>query len=156
MAAGRIVLDANQYGKAEVRLVRVDRAAARHTITDLNVTTQLRGDFEACHTQGDNSHVVATDTQKNTVYAFAREHGVGAPETFLLTLAAHFVDGFDWVTGGTFSAEQYTWERISDHDHAFQRTGRETRTAMVEIDGDREVVVAGLKDCTVLKSTDSE
>src|SRR6478609_7812515 len=115
--AGRIVLDANQYGKAEVRLVRVDRSVStgsttgRHTITDLNVTTQLRGDFEACHTQGDNSHVVATDTQKNTVYALAREHGVGAPETFLLTLARHFVDGFDWVTGGTFSAEQYAWER---------------------------------------------
>ena len=49
-------------------------------IEDLNVTTQLRGDFEACHTEGDNSHVVATDTQKNTVYAFAREHGVGSPE----------------------------------------------------------------------------
>lgn len=154
--AGRIVLGANQYGKAEVRLVRVDRSADQHTITDLNVTTQLRGDFEACHTEGDNSHVVATDTQKNTVYAFAREHGVGAPETFLLTLAAHFVDGFDWVTGGTFTAEQYAWDRIADHDHAFQRSGRETRTATVEIDGDRETVVAGLQDCTVLKSTDSE
>jgi urate oxidase len=160
--SGRIVLDANQYGKAEVRLVHVDRSVStgsttgRHTITDLNVTTQLRGDFESCHTQGDNSHVVATDTQKNTVYALAREHGVRAPETFLLTLAAHFVDGFDWVTGGTFSAEQYAWERISDHDHAFQRTGRETRIATVEIDGDQEVVVAGLRDCTVLKTTDSE
>ncbi|WP_243059278.1 factor-independent urate hydroxylase [Nocardioides sp. SR21] len=158
---GRIVLGANQYGKAEVRLVRVDRVSTsstteRHAISDLSVTTQLRGDFEACHTEGDNSHVVATDTQKNTVYAFAREHGVGAPETFLLTLAHHFIDEFEWVTGGTFTAEQYAWERIADHDHAFQRTGRETRTAMVEIDGDEEVVVAGLQDCTVLKSTGSE
>ena len=156
MAGGRIVLGANQYGKAECRLVRITRDTPVHQVEDLNVTTQLRGDFEACHTEGDNSHVVATDTQKNTVYALAREHGVGAPETFLLTLGRHFVDGFDWVTGGTFSAEQYAWDRISDHDHAFQRTGRETRTAMVEIDGDQEVVVAGLRDCTVLKTTDSE
>src|SRR3954452_12587066 len=111
--AARIVLGPNQYGKAECRLVRLTRDTPRHEIEDLTVTSQLRGDFEACHTEGDNSHVVATDTQKNTVYAFAREHGVGAPETFLLTLAAHFVDGFDWVTGGTFSAEQYAWERIS-------------------------------------------
>ena len=36
------------------------------------------------------------------------------------------------------------------------RTGRETRTAVVEIDGDEIVVIAGLKDCTVLKSTGSE
>jgi urate oxidase len=159
--AGRIVLGDNQYGKAEVRLVRVTRVSTgstneRHVIEDLNVTTQLRGDFEACHTQGDNSHVVATDTQKNTVYAYAREHGIGAPETFLLTLAHHFVEGFEWVTGGSFSAEQFGWERINDHDHSFVRAGRETRTALVEIDGDREVVVAGLKDCTVLKSTGSE
>ena len=111
--AGRIVLGDNQYGKAEVRLVRVTRDTERHVIEDLNVTTQLRGDFEACHTMGDNAQVVATDTQKNTVYAFAREHGVGAPETFLLTLARHFVDDFEWVTGGSFSAEQYAWERIA-------------------------------------------
>src|SRR3954469_11241171 len=122
MAAGRIVLDANQYGKAEVRLVRVDRAAERHTITDLNVTTQLRGDFEACHTQGDNSHVVATDTQKNTVYAFARD-GIGSPEELLLRLGRHFVGEFGWVHGGRWVAEQHAWERIPvdgvGHDHAF-------------------------------------
>lgn len=153
---GRIVLGPNQYGKAEVRLVRIDRDSARHVITDLNVTTQLRGDFEAAHSAGDNSNVVATDTQKNTVYAFAREHGVGAPETFLLTLARHFSSRFDWVSGGTFSAEQYTWDRISDHDHSFVRSGRETRTTVVEIDGEDEVVIAGLRDCTVLKSTGSE
>jgi urate oxidase len=161
---GRIVLGPNQYGKAEVRLVRVDRASSgspdgSHEITDLNVTTQLRGDFEACHTAGDNSQVVATDTQKNTVYAFARD-GIVAPEDFLLRLARHFVDGFSWVTGATLEAEQYAWERIPvgdrPHDHAFQRSGRETRTARVEADGDTTYVVAGLKDCTVLKSTGSE
>ena len=79
--AGRIVLGPNQYGKAEVRLVKITRDTfpdhpGRHLIEDLNVTTQLRGDFEACHTEGDNSQVVATDTQKNTVYAFARQFGV--------------------------------------------------------------------------------
>ena len=151
--AARIVLGPHQYGKAEVRLVRVDRATDRHTITDLTVTTQLRGDFTACHTDGDNSHVVPTDTQKNTVYAFARD-GVGAPEDFLLRLARHFTTEHEWVTGAHLTAEQHTWERLGDH--AFARAGRETRTASVEVDGERVVVTAGLKDCTVLKSTDSE
>jgi len=100
MAHGDIILGANQYGKAECRLVRVTRDTAVHHIEDLSVTTQLRGDFEACHTQGDNGHVVATDTQKNTVYAFAREHGIGSPEQFLLTLGQHFVEGFEPVSGG--------------------------------------------------------
>lgn len=160
MATGDIVLGPNQYGKAECRLVRVNRDTAVHTIEDLTVTTQLRGDFTACHTDGDNSQVVATDTQKNTVYAFAREHGIGSPEQFLVRLGRHFVDGFTWVSGGQWSAEQHAWERIAvdgdPHDHAFARTGRETRTAMVQIDGDRTWVLAGLTDATVLKSTGSE
>ena len=36
--------------------------------------------------------MLPTDTQKNTVYAFAREHGVGEVEEFGLRLARHFVD----------------------------------------------------------------
>ncbi|WP_182525315.1 factor-independent urate hydroxylase [Nocardioides dongkuii] len=166
MARGDVVLGENQYGKAECRLVRVDRGVStasttgRHRITDLTVTSQLRGDFAACHTDGDNSQVVATDTQKNTVYAFAREHGVGAPEAFLLRLADHFVDGFPWVSGGRWEAEQHAWDRIvvdgAPHDHSFVRPGRETRTTVVQRDGDEVFVVSGLKDCTVLKSTGSE
>jgi urate oxidase len=160
MADGDIVLGANQYGKAEVRLVRITRDSTRHQIEDLNVTSQLRGDFEACHTQGDNSQVVATDTQKNTVYAFAREHGVHSPEQFLIALGDHFVAGFPWVTGGRWAAEQYAWQRIAvdgtPHDHSFVRSGAETRTAVVQMDGDETFVVSGLKDCVVLKSTGSE
>ena len=160
MADGDIRLGVNQYGKAECRLVRVTRETARHEITDLNVTSQLRGDFEACHTEGDNSQVVATDTQKNTVYAFAKQHGVASPEAFLLTLGRHFTAEFPWVSGGKWAAEQYTWERIvaggEPHDHAFARSGTETRTAVVQVDGDEVFVVSGLTDCTVLKSTGSE
>jgi urate oxidase len=156
----RIVLGDNQYGKAECRLVRVTRDTPVHSVADLNVTSQLRGDFEAAHTEGDNGRVVATDTQKNTVYAFAREHGVVSPESFLLRLAAHFTGQFDWVTGGRWSAEQYAWDRIvtgdGPHDHAFVRSGRSTRTALVHVDEAGTTVLAGLRDCTVLKSTGSE
>ncbi|WP_110182100.1 factor-independent urate hydroxylase [Nocardioides solisilvae] len=159
MAAGDAVLGRNQYGKAECRLVRVDREAPTHRITDLTVTTQLRGDFVACHTDGDNAQVVATDTQKNTVHAFARD-GIGAPETFLTRLARHFVDSFEWVDGAQMSAEQHAWGRIPvggrAHDHAFQRDGGATRTAVVQVDGDAVHVLAGLTGLTVLKSTGSE
>ena len=68
-----VQLAANQYGKAENRVVRVTRDTDRHEVADLNVTSQLRGDFEAAHTEGDNAHVVATDTQKNTIFAFAKD-----------------------------------------------------------------------------------
>ena len=72
----------------------------------------------------------------------------------------HFVDDFAWVTGGRWAAEQYSWARIvadgQPHDHAFVRTGQETRTAVVQMDQEQVWVLAGLKDCVVLKSTGSE
>lgn len=152
--AGKIVLGQNQYGKAEVRVVRVTRDTERHAIEDLNVTSQLHGDFLSAHTEGNNEHVVPTDTQKNTVYAFARE-GVGSPEELLLRLADHFTGEFDWVSGGRWAAEQYGWDRINDHNHSFVRNNREVRTAVVYADGDDRTVVSGVQDLTVLKSTAS-
>ena len=111
--SGAFRLGPNQYGKAEVRIVKITRDTATHEIEDLNVTSQLRGDFGASHLTGDNRHVVATDTQKNTVYGLAREHGIGSPEAFLLRLGDHFTGAFEWVTGGRWEAESYAWARIA-------------------------------------------
>jgi urate oxidase len=149
-----VILTANQYGKAENRVVRVVRDSDRHEIVDLNVTSQLRGDFAAAHTEGDNSHVVATDTQKNTVFAFAKD-GIASPETFLLRLADHFTGEFDWVTGGRWAAEEYGWSRINDHDHSFYRSSPETRTAVLVRDGEDTTVISGFHGLTVLKTTQS-
>src|SRR3978361_319403 len=80
-----IVLGPNQYGKAAGRVVAVDRATPRHALVDLNVSSALRGDFAAAHTSGDNAHVLTTDAQKNTVFAFARA-GISSPEEVGLRL----------------------------------------------------------------------
>ena len=156
--SSKIILGENQYGKAEVRVVKITRDSNRHEIEDLNVTSQLRGDFAAAHLEGDNAHVVATDTQKNTIYAFARD-GIGSPEEFLLRLGEHFTSSFDWVNGGRWEAESYAWNRIqahgSEHDHSFVRNGQEVRTAVLVRDGATSHLISGLKDLTVLKSTQS-
>ena len=55
----------------------VDRDRPRHVLRDLTVSVALSGDMEEVHLTGDNTAVLPTDTQKNTVYAFAREHGIG-------------------------------------------------------------------------------
>ncbi|MGY1777307.1 factor-independent urate hydroxylase [Geodermatophilus sp. SYSU D00804] len=154
-----IVLGPNQYGKAEVRVVAVDRSSPRHELVDLNVSTSLRGDFTAAHTRGDNAHVLTTDAQKNTVFAFARD-GVGSPEAFGLRLARHLAGSYDWITGARVAVESYGWERIAvggqPHDHAFRRPGGEVRTAVATVDGDDVHVLAGLSDLVVLKTTGSE
>lgn len=156
-----IRLGENQYGKAEVRLVRVTRDTPVHQIEDVCVTSQLRGDMETVHTVGDNSHCLATDTQKNTVYAKAKENGgVGAIEDFALLLARHFVSEHDYIRGARQEIHSYDWNRIETstgaHDHSFVRAGEETRTTVITKDGDQEWVVSGFDGLTVLKSTGSE
>ena len=154
-----IVLGPNQYGKAEVRVVAVDRSTPRHSLVDLNVSSALRGDFAAAHTAGDNAHVLTTDAQKNTVFAFARE-GIGSPEEFGIRLARHLAGSFPWITGARVAVESYGWDRIAvggaPHDHAFTRNGGEVRTAVVTVDGADVHVLAGLTDLVVLKTTGSE
>src|SRR4029453_1179680 len=158
MSEPAIVLGPNQYGKAEMRVVKVTRDVARHEIDDLNVTSQLRGDFAAAHLAGDNAHVVATDTKKNPISAFARA-GIGTPEAFLLRLADHFTGSFDWVSGGRWEAERFAWQRIhadgAEHNHGFVRSGEGCPTAVVVAGGAERHVIAGLKELTVLKTTES-
>ncbi|GGM11142.1 factor-independent urate hydroxylase [Nakamurella endophytica] len=155
-----IVLGDNRYGKAEVRMVHVDRSTPRHVLTDVTVTSQLLGHFDETFLTGSNASVIATDTQKNTVYALARTGGIGAVEEFGLRLARWFVDGFDQVTGARMEIRQHFWDRIptaqGPHDHSFVRSGGEVRTVLVRKDGDREVVLSGLAGLVVLKSTGSE
>jgi urate oxidase len=149
-----IVLGANQYGKAEIRLLHVSRDGGTHAIRDLNVTVTLSGDLTATHLTGDNTAVLTTDAQKNTVFAFAKEYGVDQIEDFALQLARHFVDSQAAISFARITVEQYPWERLGGH--SFCRSGREVRTAMVSYDARKSWVVSGLRDLILLNSAGSE
>ncbi|GAA5160153.1 factor-independent urate hydroxylase [Ornithinimicrobium tianjinense] len=161
-----IVLGANQYGKAENRVVRIVRDTPRHEIRDLNVSTSLRGDFSRAHTDGDQADVLPTDTQKNTAFAYAKEVGVSSPEEYAVALASHFLDAAPAATAAQVRVEEQAWDRIAvegspdGHDHSFVRRGTETRTCVVTVAGrgaeQRTWVLSGLQDLVVLKSTGSE
>ncbi|MBN9621050.1 MAG: urate oxidase [Actinobacteria bacterium] len=159
-----ISLGANQYGKAENRVVRIYRDTPRHRIVDLNVSTTLRGDFAAAHLDGDQSDVLPTDTQKNTAFAYAKEYGVDSPEDYALALGAHLLDATPKADSAQVRVEEYAWDRIptgpDGHDHAFLRRGGAVRTTVVTVAGrgaeQRSWVVAGLRDLVLLKSTGSE
>src|SRR6478672_4265583 len=127
-----IVLGPNRYGKAENRVVRIVRDTERHEIHDLNVSTSLYGDFAAAHTDGDQSQVLPTDTQKNTAFAYAKKHGVASPEDYALALGGRLLEATPVARGAQVRVEEYVWDRIpvdgAGHDHAFVRRGGEVRT----------------------------
>ena len=147
-------LGANQYGKAESRVVRIVRGADRHEIHDLNVSTSLRGDFDAAHVDGDQSAVLPTDTQKNTAFAYAKLHGVTSPEDYALALGRRLLDATPAAASAQVRVEQYAWDRLGRH--AFSRRGREVRTCVVEVGRETVQVTSGLQDLVLLKSTGSE
>jgi urate oxidase len=108
--------------------------------------------------------VLPTDTQKQTIYAFAKKVGVREIEDFALALGRHFVNDTEPVEGCRIEIDEYEWERVSiggvEHDHTWVRKGQETRTTILTIDGKgssgTETLISGFKDLTVLKSTGSE
>lgn len=157
-----VTLGHNQYGKAETRVVRVYRDADPHELVDYNVSVALSGDFADIHLTGDNAKCLTTDATKNTVNAFAKEHGDEArqPESFGLALARHFVEDVEPVHRARIKLEMYPWRRLSHagspHPHAFVRAGDYVRTATVTYEGGRAWVVSGVKDLVLLKTTDSE
>ena len=96
------------------------------------MSVALSGDLAATHLTGDNAGVLPTDTMKNTVYAFAKEHGVGEPEEFALLLARHFVATQAAGARGPGDASSRTAGSGSG-PHSFQRQGDYTRTASVTV-----------------------
>ena len=157
-----VTLGANQYGKAETRVVRVFRDTEPHEIVDYNVSVQLRGDFADVHLHGDNTKCLTTDATKNTVNAFAKEMGdaVREPESFGRALARHFVDDVAQVERARIQLEAYPWDRLthngSPHPHAFARRGTYVRTASVTATADATWIVSGVRELVLLKTTDSE
>ncbi|WP_223651537.1 factor-independent urate hydroxylase [Hymenobacter psoromatis] len=155
-----IKLAANAYGKNAVNLSRVIRHAGHHEFRQVSVSVRLTGDFDAAHTLGDNAHILPTDTQKNTVYALAKEHFTGTIEAFGLVLARHFVLRNPQVSQARIEILEHAWQRMSfdgqDHPHAFVGGSNEKRRAVVELPADGPATVwAGLKGLMLLKTADS-
>ena len=153
-----IELGANRYGKAAIHLVRVARNATGHRVRDVTVAVALEGDFASAHTDGDNSLVIATDTMKNTAYAFAKDRLDGSIEAYGRALAEHFL-AFVQVDRATVNVREHVWRPIdvagSPARDAFVQGGEATRVATVSAIPGGTTVQAGIEDLVVLKTTRS-
>ena len=153
-----IELSANRYGKAAIRLVRVTREPGGHRLRDLTVAIALEGDFAAAHTDGDNSLVIATDTMKNTAYAYAKTYLDGSIEDYGRALAEHFLES-PQVDVATVNIKGHHWRQIdvagTPAPDAFVRGGEGTRVATITASRTNTTVEAGVEDLVVMKTTRS-
>jgi urate oxidase len=154
-----IALTHNNYGKSEIRLVKVVRHPDHHELRDLTVDVALEGDFDAAHVEGDNTGLIATDTMRNTVYALAKDDPIDSIESFGARLVEHFLQASPAVSRVRVDLVEHPWARLEvdgrPHEHAFQRGNGGDRVATVIGDGAEIQVESGIEDLLVLKTTGS-
>lgn len=145
----------HRYGKAGVRLLRLDRGGPVHHLLEASVEISLEGPFAEAYSEGDNSRVLPTDTMKNTVYALARTREFATAEAFARLLARHFVDTKSQVERAVVRVAEKPWLRHGDHPAAFVAGGEERLTTTVSATAQAESVSSGIDGLVVLKSSRS-
>jgi urate oxidase len=156
-----IELAANRYGKSRVRLVRVKRRTDTHDFREWTLEILLRGDFESCFTDGDNSKILPTDTMKNTVYSLARNSAAETIEEFGKELLVFVLNHNPQVCGGQVKIKEKSWGHLAvegkPHPTTFVQSSAECQTTEVTAARHGRVSVrSGVEDLTILKTANSE
>lgn len=161
----------HNHGKARVRVMKVHRSSeeeGKHYVYEYEVATKLfSAEYGKVFTALDNAGLVATDTQKNTVYVIAKRTKADSPEQFGLDLAKHFLQEYPILEACEIHVRMTKWNRIVDmkgeeHNHGFIKQSPELATAnvfMVQKEGglgpdyEKAKVTSFIEDMTVLKTT---
>ena len=147
------------YGKSRVRVLKVLKDGATHTIKELSVRVALEGDFDASYTAADNALVVPTDTVKNTINVLAHDHLGSDTEPFARCLADHFLRRYAQVQKVRVKIEERLWDRLpvhgTPHPHSFSQANRACPFVHLTQDADSSLMTSGVRDLIVLKSTAS-
>lgn len=155
MSAG---LGWNRYGKMNVRLLRVVKDSPKHEVNEFTAQMLLEGPFDGAFENSDNSSIVPTETQKNTLYALSKKYSVEHIERWASSCAKDMLARHKHLTAVFVHVDKIPWQRINvdgkDHPHAFMTgtggtrfaTLRQTRSGITQFS-------AGFKDLKVMKTT---
>jgi urate oxidase len=149
----------HHYGKAKVRVMKVSRSGAEHSLKELEISVMLHGDFEASYTRADNKLVVPTDTMKNTVYILAKQSLAGENEEFGETLGRHFLQTYGQINEAEIHLSERVWDRMlfagQGHSHSFLQNNPARPFAHVVCTRSGAQVESGIEDLLLLKTTGS-
>jgi len=151
-----IILGESRYGKSRVRLMKVRRGSARHEVFEWNVEVWLSGDFARCFVDGDNSHILPTDTMKNTVYSLARSSSSESMEDFGTELVSHFLSTTPYADTASVRIVSIPWRHIEGVPTAFTHATEKFDTTSVTLSRDGiGSVSSGFEKLWLLKTAKS-
>ncbi len=152
-----MILSANRYGKARVRIMRVGRGAARHRVSELSVTCMLEGEFQDSYSKADNQMVIATDSIKNIINITAHEQPECCAEDYCAALAQRLLARYDQISRVTVDTQETQWRRLhiggDAHPHSFVLDGNGTPTVQLVQDREGSTLQSGIAGYTFMKST---
>jgi urate oxidase len=155
-------LTSHSHGKAKVRVLKVRNEAPGKTISEYTVNTTLYSPmYQRVFDQEDNTDLVATDTQKNTVYVVAKRTEARSPERFGIDLCNHFIATYPMLSGVAAEVSEQAWQRIEmdgqAHCHGFTKANPEVPFANVQVDRSSKKITIDSKICgmIILKPTQS-
>lgn len=153
-----IVLTDTDYGKTDIRVVKLFRSEQQHRLKDVEVRVLLTGQFDRGYTTGDNTDWLSTDTIRNISYATARTGFSASIEEYGAEIAAQILEVAPLVRTATIELTERRWTRLitdgKPHDHVFVRDVG-LRTARVRNDGESVSFTSGVTDYSVLKTAES-
>jgi len=155
-----VSLGENRYGKSRVRVLKVERDAHQHHVSEWNVEVWLKGDFATCFECGDNRRILPTDTMKNTVYSLARASSAETMEAFASELVTYLISNQPQVDEAGVHIRSTLWKHIEaggkEHPTAFVQSGPAAETATVVYPREGAMTVtAGIADLAILKTAKS-
>jgi len=155
-----IALTENRYGKSRVRLMKVTRHPHGNDLHEWSVEVLLQGDFDAAHTEGDNSKILPTDTMKNTVYSVARSSSATSMEDYAKELADFLLARNPQVSSASIRIESALWKRLTidgkPHPDTFMHGSNELQTTHVERAQNAPFTIhSGLDQLVLLKTAHS-
>ena len=153
----------HHHGKARVRVLKVQTEGTKHFVQEYSVATKLFSpSYADVFTKESNQGLVATDTQKNTVYVVAKRSTARTPEGFGIDLAHHLLHEYPVLSAVEVEVTSTLWDRVNQsgeqHDHGFVKRGPERALARVRLTRDAPEgpqVVSSIEGLTVLKTTQS-
>lgn len=148
------------YGKNNVKLLHVRRDGPQHSIHEFEVGSQLTLSTDKDYILGDNSDIIATDSQKNTIYLLAKKYGINSPEKFALQLCEHYFNQYPHVAEVKIDVEKYPWRRMvvdgKAHNHAFLFSPEVTHMCTaIQKRGEAAILTTKMEGLRVLKTTQS-